>query len=378
MIITDVRTYVVSQELSGGQSFAYSQYWYNQRTILLVEIITDDGIFGWGEAFGPAFVNKSIIETVYKPIIIGKNPLETEVIWEELYNKLRDHGQKGSPIEALSAVDIALWDIKGKYLKQPVYMLLGGKFRDYVVPYATGLYRKNEPGTKYLLKEAEEYLKQGFKAIKLKIGFGVEADSELVKEIRKTIGSNVLLMVDANHAYTASEALKLAEKIEKYDIFWFEEPVPPENIEGYIELKAKTNIPLAGGEAEFTRYGFERLLSRRAVDIAQPDCCVTGGISEFKKIVTLCTINNIQCYPHIWGSSVALFTGINVSMNIPHFPPSLTPKPMLLEFDRTENIFRERLALNMPELQDGKIYPNENEGLGIEIDRELIEKYRID
>lgn len=378
MKIKDIKTYIVSQQLAGGESFAYSQYWYNTRTIMLLKMETDEGITGWGEAFGPAAVNKAIIDNVYKPIVIGRDPFDSEVIWDELYNKLRDHGQKGITVEAISAIDIALWDIKGKALNLPVYKLLGGAPRSRIMPYATGLYRRDVPDiVNELVKEAVGYAEQGFKAIKLKIGFGIENDLLAIKEIRRAIGDGVLLMVDANHAYNANNAIKLSRKMEEYNIFWFEEPVPPEDIAEYLEVKAKTNIPLAGGEAEFARYGFYNLLHSRAVDIVQPDCCVTGGISEFKKISTLASIHNIQCYPHIWGSAIALYTGIHCAFSLPHFPPSLNPDEVLLELDRTPNIFREKLAGREPEVKDGYIDIPDGVGLGIEIDEELIEKYKI-
>lgn len=378
MKITKVNTYIVSQKLDGGESFAYSQYWYNTRTIMLLKMETDDGITGWGEAFGPAAVNKAIIDHVYAPLIINRDPFDSEVIWEELYNKLRDHGQKGSPVEAISAIDIALWDIKGKALKLPIYKLLGGAPRERVMPYATGLYRRKcEDITRELVSEAAFYAEQGFKAIKLKIGFGIEDDIKVIKEIRMIIGDSILLMVDANHAYNANNAIKLSRKMEEHNIFWFEEPVPPEDIDGYIEVKNKTFIPVAGGEAEFSRYGFQHLLNRRAVDIVQPDCCVTGGISEFRKIAVLASVNNIQCYPHIWGSVVALHTGLHCAFSLPHYPPSLTPDEMLLELDRTPNIFREELTKKKLTIRDGYIGLPDSPGLGVDIDEELIRKYLV-
>jgi D-galactarolactone cycloisomerase len=378
MKITKIKTFIVSQTLVDGESFAYSQAWYNTRTIMLLKIETDTGLVGWGEAFGPAAVNRTIIEQVYAPVLCGRDPFDSEVIWEELYNKLRDHGQKGVTVEAISAVDIALWDLKGKALNMPIYKLLGGAFRDKVMPYATGLYRRQSSDiVSDLCREAAGYVEEGFKAVKVKIGFGVEEDVQAVREIRRVIGDETLLMVDANHAYNASTAVKLGRKIEEYDIFWFEEPVPPEDYEGYCEVKAKLDIPIAGGEAEFTRYGFRRLMDARAVDIVQPDCCVTGGISEFRKIAVLASIHNIQCYPHIWGSSIAVRAGLHSACSLPHFPPSLYPQGMLLELDRTPNIFRENLAKQPLEIVDGYVHLPEGAGLGIEVDEELIAHYSI-
>jgi len=378
MKIQDVKTYVVSQKLARGECFAYSQAWYDSRTIMLLKITTDDGIVGWGESFGPALVNRAIIEHYFKAILIGLDPLDTEVIWELLYNKFRDHCRKGNTVEAISAVDIALWDIKGKALGLPVYKLLGGSPREYLVPYATGMYRSEIPtNNDKLVKEAMTYVDQDYKALKLKIGFGLNDDVHAVAAVRKAVGPGVKLMLDANHAYNASSAVQLSFRLEEFGITWFEEPVPPEDINGYVEVKAKTRIPVAGGEAEFCRYGFNELLSKRAVDIVQPDCCVTGGISEFRKVAVLASINNIQCCPHVWGSAIALQAAIHCAFSLPDIPFALNPQEIYLEYDRTPNVFREELALEPVKTVNGNIMPPEKPGLGIEVDEKLIQSYLV-
>lgn len=377
MIIKEVKTYVVSQSL-GEQSFCYSQLWYNSRTIMILEIITEDGISGFGEAFGNAFINQSIIEHAYAPKLIGQHIFDSGKIWDTLYNLLRDNGQKGSCIETLSAVDNALWDLKGKYTHMPVYQLLGGARRKRIMPYATGLYHsKSATLEKDLVEEAVSYVEAGFRAVKMKIGFGVQDDIHMVKQVRNAIGGNIDLMVDANHAYNALTATKLAREIEQYNISWFEEPVPPEDIEGYKQVKNATTIPLSGGEAEFTSYGFKRLVDERAVDILQPDCCVTGGLSEFLKIVTLAKIQNIQCFPHVWGTGIAVAVGLNAAFAMPDFPESLNPSEVYFELDRTPNIFREQISKKKLVIKDGYIDLPQYEGLGLDIDRELIKKYQI-
>jgi len=377
MIIKEIKTYIVSQQL-GEQSFCYSQAWYNSRTIMLLEIITNDGVSGFGESFGNAFINKAIIENAYIPKLIGQNIFNSEKIWDELYNLLRDNGQKGSCIEALSAVDNALWDLKGKYTHMPVYQLMGGARRKKVIPYATGFYHtKTDIQEKLLIEEAINYAEAGFKAMKMKIGFGVEDDIKMVKAVRHVIGDDIKIMVDANHAYNALTAIQVARGIEEFDITWFEEPVPPEDINGYQQVKANTSIPISGGEAEFTRYGFKNFIDSRAADILQPDCSITGGLSEFMKIMTLAKIENIQCYPHVWGSAVAVQVGLNAAFAMPDFPEALVQAPVFFEYDRTPNIFREKMNLNKLIIKDGYIELPEFEGLGINIDRKIIDKYRI-
>lgn len=377
MKITDVKTYIVSQCL-GKEKFAYSQKWYNSRTILLLKIETDEGISGWGECFGPAYIHETIIENYYAPYIIGKNALDKELIWDGLYNMLQDHGQYGLSIESISGIDIALWDIAGKYYKQPIWQLLGGKRREIIIPYATGLYlRESGDPLEYMLVEAKSYIDKGFKGLKMKVGFDIRKDIQIVEAVRKAIGDDVFLAIDANHAYDVPNALKLARAVEDFDIAWFEEPIIPEDLKGYKLVRAGTSIPISGGETHFTRWGFQRLLENRCVDIVQPDACVTGGISEMMKIATLCTVHGTHMCPHVWGSAISLYAAINLCFALPDIPPSLNPQKMLLEYDRTPNIFREMLAGEPLEVIDGKVYPTTKPGIGIKIDENLIQKYQV-
>lgn len=183
-------------------------------------------------------------------------------------------------------------------------------------------------------------------------------------------------MVDANHAYDAAAATRLARAIEPLDIRWFEEPVPPEDIEGYRQLKAATSIPMAGGEAEFTRWGFRRLLAERAIDVAQPDTCAVGGISECKKVADMATAFGVRCIPHCWGTGVAVATALQVLAVMPNTPPALHPVEPLLEFDRSEHPYRMKILKRPIVPRDGWVGLPEGPGLGIEIDRKALEKYR--
>ncbi|GAB4223880.1 MAG: D-galactarolactone cycloisomerase [Spirochaetales bacterium] len=379
MKITKVTTFVLEQELTEKDRFAFSQARVHKRTSFVCRIDTDEGISGWGEAFGPARIHKKIVDAYYAEYLIGKDPFYTRVIWDDLYNMFRDNGQKGVTVEALSAVDIALWDIKGKAAGRPVYQMMGGTPREKVLPYATGMYRRyTKDEIEETTAEAVGYVEAGFKAVKLKIGFGFDYDIRLVRSVRKAVGKDVKIMIDANHAYNATTAIRLGSMLEEKDILWFEEPVPPEDWRGYQEVRSKSRIPISGGEAEFTRYGMYHLIRNRCVDIVQPDCTVTGGLSEFMTISTLCTLENLQCFPHVWGSGIALTTGIHAAFSLPDFPPSLEPADVFLEYDRTRNIFREQLAEGVPEMKDGWIYPPKKPGLGIEINEDLIRRYSVE
>ena len=373
MKIRDLKTYVLEAVLA--EPFAYSQAWYERRGALLVEIIGEDGTSGWGEAFGPPRLTAPVVD-FYKPLVVGADAMATDLLWQTLYNRLRDHGQKGLAIEALSAVDIALWDLKGRHLGLPIYRLLGGPLRERVQAYATGFYRKRDGDpVHYLLAEAEERVAAGFSAIKLKLGFGINEDVHLCQAVRKAFGDGIGIMVDANHAYDAAAAIQLGRRIEELDIGWFEEPVPPEDLSGYREVKAALTMPIAGGEAVFTRWGFRPLLVERAVDILQPDTCAAGGISECKKIADMANAFGIRVNPHVWGTGVALAASLQLIAALPHNPPALYPVEPLLEFDQSEHPIRMAIIEEPIIQRDGWVDIPNRPGLGIDIERQAVEKF---
>ncbi len=376
MKIVSVRPHILKAALS--QPFAYSRAWYDTRMAMLVEIATDEGLTGWGECYGPATMTGPVVAAL-APRLIGQDPLCTDRIWRETYAALRDHGQKGLLIEALSGIDIALWDIKGKHFGVPCHRLLGGGVRGRVQAYATGLYRRQSGDPmKYLVEEAVGYVAEGFSAVKLKVGFGIEEDARLTQAVREAIGPGIGLMVDANHAYDATAAIRLGRLIEPFDIGWFEEPVPPEDIAGHLAVKAAIGIPLAGGECEFTRYGFRELLATRALDIIQPDTCAAGGLSECKKIADMAEAHTIRYNPHVWGTGVALAASLQLLAALqPHTPPSLVPLEPMLEFDRTEHPIRQAILAEPIEHEKGFVRIPDGPGLGIAIDQGALARFTV-
>jgi D-galactarolactone cycloisomerase len=374
MKIVDVKAYVLEAALA--EPFAYSQAWYERRGACLVEIVGEDGNSGWGEAFGPARLTAPIVD-YYKPLLIGEDALATELHWQTLYNRLRDHGQKGLAIEALSAIDIALLDLKGRHLGVSVQRLIGGPLRNRVEAYATGFYRKRggDPFS-YLVEEAHQRIAEGFTGIKLKLGFGLDGDARLCELVRKAIGPNIRIMVDANHAYDALGAIRLGRLIQPLDIAWFEEPVTPEDLAGYREVKAALDIPIAGGEAEFTRWGFRPLVTERLVDILQPDIAAAGGISETKKIADMANAFGVRVNPHVWGTGVALAASLQLIACLPHNPPGLFPIEPLLEFDQSEHPIRMAVIAEPIVQRDGWVEIPDRPGLGIEIDRTALAKFK--
>jgi len=374
MIIKAIRTHILTAPLS--QPFAYARAWYDTRTAMLVEIETDSGLVGWGECYGPARVNSAVVKEI-APWLIGEDPLRTDHLWQSVYARLRDHGQKGVVIQGLSGIDIALWDIKGKHFGVPAHRLLGGPLRSEVRAYATGLYRRKsgDPG-KYLAEEAASYVAEGFGAVKLKVGFGIEEDAAMACAVRAAIGRDVALMVDANHAYDAVAAIRLGRMIEELDIGWFEEPVLPEDIAGYRAVKAAITIPVAGGECEFTRFGFRDLLASRAIDIVQPDTCAAGGLSECKKIADMAEAFSVRYNPHVWGTGIAIAASLQLLAVLPsHTPTSLAPVEPMLEFDRTEHPIRQSILVTPIEHIGGVVRVPEGPGLGIEVDRKALARF---
>jgi D-galactarolactone cycloisomerase len=372
--ITNVHAHVLEAALS--QPFAYSRAWYDTRMAMVVEVETDTGLIGWGESYGPAWMTAAAVRSI-APFLIGMDPLRTDFLWQEIYARLRDHGQKGVVVEALSGIDIALWDIKGKHFGVPACQLLGGPLRTEVQAYATGLYRRKSGNpTQYLAEEAAGYVADGFKAVKLKVGFGVEEDVEMTRAVRDVIGAGVALMVDANHAYDATAAIRLGRMIEQYDIGWFEEPVPPEDRAGYQKVKTALSIPIAGGECEFTRFGFRDLLVSRAVDIIQPDTCAAGGLSECKKIADMAVAFGVRYNPHVWGTGIAIAASLQLLAVLPpHTPPALSVSEPMLEFDRTEHPIRQALLTRPIEHEHGIVRVPDGPGLGIEIDRHALARF---
>lgn len=245
-----------------------------------------------------------------------------------------------------------------------------------VVPYATGMYfSKSDQLAEDLAQEARKYAEEGFKAIKMKVGFSIKADLEHVKAVRRAIGSDVKLMVDANHAYSLREAAELARKIEPYDISWFEEPVSPEFYHQYRDLRSKTSIPIAGGECEYLRYGFQQLLQNDSIDILQVDICGAGGLTEAKRIATLASTRGIEIIPHVWGTGIAFHAALHFIANLEPVPGRYHAPEFYIEYDRTENAIRESLTFPAIEMKDGLIDIPQGPGLGIEVNEDVVRSF---
>jgi D-galactarolactone cycloisomerase len=377
-IIKKVSCHVVAAPVE--RPFTSSRGWlYKTRGSCIVEIETADGVVGWGECYGPSQVARAYIESQYAPRIVGRDAFDVEVIWEDLYNRIKDYGSKGMAISALSGIDIALWDIIGKVCGKPIHKLIGGAYRTEVQSYATGLYFIDmDRLIEEAVEEAREYVDQGFTAIKMKIGLGSpKLDIRRVAAVRDAIGPDVRLMVDANHCFTVPAAIRLGRELEKLDVDWFEEPISPEDLDGYVEVTRALDIAVAGGENEFTRWGFRDIVTRKAMDIVQPDVCAAGGISECRKIATLAISHGVECVPHAWGSAIGLAATLQFIAALPDQPPSFRPMPPLLEFEQCENPFRDLLTVDPIEQHRGIVQIPTGPGLGIEVKRDVLDRYRV-
>ncbi|NOC83932.1 mandelate racemase/muconate lactonizing enzyme family protein [Ruegeria sp. HKCCD6428] len=388
MKITRIISHVLQYDMP--EVLGYSQQYYDRRTTHLVEIQTDEGVTGWGECFGPgnvAIANKSIVEKVIQPMVLGLDPLDKDVIWHKVYNLLRDHGQGGMPIQALSGVDIALWDITGKISGLPLHKLVGGAHRTSVPCYGYGMMLRDEPISHLASRFEDEAAKikaMGFTATKMKTGFGPKPDVKLCEAVRRGVGDDFPFMVDANHAYTTSDAFFVGRALEELDAYWFEEPVAPEDMEGYRELRASLKVNISGGEAVFNRWAWRSLLENRGIDIAQPEVCALGGVSEYLRVLALCHAHFTPVVNHVWGSAIAVATNLHLLAAMPAIPGGLHPWEPMLEFDTTDNKFRDDLLTVPLEIQNqvkannGRVMIPTGPGLGVEPDRDFIDHYRIE
>ncbi|QGG79934.1 mandelate racemase/muconate lactonizing enzyme family protein [Litorivicinus lipolyticus] len=387
MKITKITSHILGYDLP--EILGYSQQYYEQRTAHLVEVETDEGITGWGECFGAGSIalgNKAIVEKVIQPMVLGMDPMDRDVIWHKVYNLMRDHGQKGMPMQSLSGVDIALWDIAGKVAGLPLYQLIGGKHRAKVEAYGYGMMLRPESTDSLVARfqdEAAAIKAMGFKATKMKVGLGPKDDVRLVEAVRKGVGDDYRIMVDANHAYTTHDAFYVGRAIEEFDPYWFEEPIAPEDYEGYRELRRGLNINISGGEIEFNRWGWRALLESRGLDIAQPEVCALGGISEYLRVLALCHAHFTPVVNHVWGSAIAVATNLHLLAAMPPLPGGLFPWEPMLEFDTTDNKFRDNLLTEPLDIQgqvarhDGLVSIPDGPGLGVTPDRDFIRHYSI-
>lgn len=271
-------------------------------TWLVVEVETSDGLVGIGNAGLAPDVAKLIIDTKLSPLLIGENALNTEYLFEKMYRSTVAYGRKGVVLAAISALDIALWDIKGKVFRQPVFMLLGGRTKEHIQTYYSRLYNRD---LESLQQEAEEYSNYGFSGMKMRCGYpltdgleGMKKNIEMIRVVRETIGDDIDLMIEAYMGYDLTYAKRFLKMLEPFNIRWVEELLLPDDIHGFRKLREITDIPISGGEHEYSRYGFHDLLKAEALDIFQFDTNRVGGFTEAQKICAMALAEGIEVIPH--------------------------------------------------------------------------------
>jgi D-arabinonate dehydratase len=361
MKITDVRfTAIPPSPLE--KPFWNSIIRTNSQGWARVEIYTDEGVAGMAPAQASGS-SRPYIEGPIIPKLIGEDPLRTEYLWQKMYmGGTRKPVAKGDYIVAMSAVDNALWDLKGKILNQPVWRLLGGA-QDRVWAYAAGGYYQDGKGLQELCAEMEGYVNQGYQAVKMKVGWpgvSLEKDAERVKAVREAVGPDVALMVDANNAWDANTAIKFGRLIQRHDPYWFEEPVCADDLKGGAKVAAALDVPVASGENEFTRWGFRDLIEFGAAEVIQADPNICGGISEWLKIAAMASANHLPMAPHghanIGSSCVAAVENGLITENYP-------------------GAFLDE-SVEQVDFRDGYIHMTERPGLGINWNEELIQGHK--
>jgi D-galactarolactone cycloisomerase len=350
-----------------------------RTTLVLIE--TDCGLTGVGECMvrlAPT-ATRAIIEDVAK-LLIGRDPLDREAIWELLFGVMMNRGHnRGIFVEAISGIDIALWDLAGKYLDLPLYTLLGGRHHDRLTAYASSLrFRAMDE----VVAQALEFKARGFQAMKIKIGRNLhnpQLDIDFVAAIRDAVGDEVRLMVDANCAYSedVATALQVGRALQEMGIYWFEEPIAPNDIDGYAHLADALDIRIAAGEADFMSFGARDFLRRRAIDIIQPNISRAGGITEARRIAALSRAFHIPYAPHTGScSAVCLAATLQFAVSLPNF---LTFEFMQSDWSKTQpNPLRHDLLVEPVErLVDGHMEVPERPGIGVELNMDVVERYRM-
>ena len=332
-------------------------YTHNDLNLLVIE--TDAGLTGYGCSWAIEFA-----ESMGKAIL-GQDPLNNERLWPMTYVP-KFIGRRGTSCKTVSAIDIALWDIKAKAAGMPLYRLLGGA-REKVPCYVAGGYYAQGKGIRELQAEMEQYLSWGVHAVKMKVGgVSMEEDRARVKAVREVIGPETTLMLDANCAYKFFEAIRFSHMVEEFNPYWFEEPVDADDYDGYRKVAAKSNIPIACGENEVTRFGFRDLMSTGAVSILNPDAASLGGVTEFMKVASYADANGIILSPH---GPQQLHIHLDCAVPNVNFAEFYPP-----QYDaKVYEAFQNPVVFN----PDGTVSPSQAPGAGLDINRDVLEPYRI-
>ena len=370
MRIADVRAYPLSYPIAPQNRVALGIGTAVKRDAVLVRIRTDEGLVGWGEAHhGRAHTAVAkLIETTLSQLIVGMEADDPAPVWEKMYRfQLASHGMGAGACLAISGIDMALWDIRGKALGVPLYRVLGGT-RKAIPAYAGGVSLGYQEKSQ-LIGEARASVDRGYTAIKLRVGDSVERDIERMSAIRETFGKELVILTDANIGYALEQVRRVMPAMDELGIGWLEEPFPAPDFRGYREAARLGRTPLAAGENHYTRFEFDRMIEDGAVRILQPDLSKSGGITEGLRIAALATAAKLPIHPH------SSMTGLNHAATI-HFLAAIGNGGYFEGDVSRANRFRDELVANPGEIDaTGCVWPLEKPGLGLEVDERFIERH---
>jgi D-galactarolactone cycloisomerase len=368
--IRDVKAYPTSFPIPEANRVALGIGTAIKRDAVVVKVTTDDGIVGWGEAHhGRAHTAVAkLIDTTLKFLVVGMDADDTVGIWDKMYRfQLASHGMGAGACLAMSGIDMAIWDIRGKAAGVPLYRLLGGK-RKPIPAYAGGVSLGYQPPEK-LIEEAKKSLDQGYKAIKLRVGDTVKNDVMRLRAARKAFGDDLVILTDANIGYEVEDVRQVMPAMDELGIGWLEEPFPAQDYRSYREAKGFGRTPLAAGENHYTRYEFNRVIEDGAITILQPDLSKSGGITECLRIAALGSAWKLPVHPH------SSMTGLNHAATI-HFLAAIDNGGYFEGDVSKSNKFRDELVSNPGNIdKDGNVWPLEAPGLGVEVNEDFLNKH---
>ncbi len=350
----------------------------------LVQVFSDEDIVGIGH-IDSSPVARYIVEGTLKPLIVDENPLEVERLWTRMYRAILSHGLRGVSVHAMAGVDMALWDLAGKKLGAPVWKLLGGRRRDKVIPYASASF--GHKSREQLNQESAVYRDQGFKAVKFGWGIlgrgSVEKDAEIVRGVREGVGGDVKVIVDAGAPWeaTAARMIKTIKEVERYNVFFFEEPIPQDDLDGYLQIKAAVDTPISSGEILGTVPEFKSIIDQRAVDIVQPDPSKVG-LTQWMRIAKVAEEAHMMCVPHDWSTGLNVIAQIHLVSSIPNGEYVEYHRPVTNKENRESFTFAseimDELLLEPLELKDGYFEVPNKPGLGVELNDNVLRKYAVE
>jgi D-galactarolactone cycloisomerase len=359
-----------------GKAYGMARGLNFRRICTLVELTTDDGVVGYGEAGGPPRIMAEYLQLA-RPSFVGRSIFDFELVASHIYNRLYHFGVQSHMTAMLSGISIASYDAIGKSLGVAVHDLLGGRATDRFGCYATTGYLTADPDNSFEA-QLQGAVRAGFRAVKIKIGQGPAGDFARVRLAREILGDDALLMVDINGNYTVDIALQSLRGIERYNIHWCEEPLPPTDVRGYSELRRRSPVSLAAGEAFHTVHDFKPLVDAGGLDILMPSLIGCGGFGEAKAIALLAQMNNLRVSPSVWANGLTIAASLHFAASLPISPHTdNVPFPLLIEYDTGDNPFRDGMLAEPLPVRNGEIAVPGGPGLGITIDTSAIEQYAV-